>query len=415
MRILRLDAREILDSRGFPTVEAYVTLENGVSAKASVPAGASTGSHEAREKRDGGMRLRGKGVLQAVETIKRDIAPLLHGMDARHQREIDGTMCRMDGTRELSNLGANSVLAVSMACAMAAAKACGMELYRYLGGISGGGFVIPMMNVINGGAHAGNNLDIQEFMLVPVGAKTFREAVVMGAEAYHELKSLLKEKGLSTALGDEGGFAPDIEDDEQALSLMEEAIYRAGMMPGKDIAFALDVAASEWARDDGTYHLPKKGIAMDRQGVMEHLAGLAKRHPIISMEDPLMEDDFEGFAAFREMNPGMGIVGDDLFVTDRERVLHGAELKSATAVLIKPNQTGTVTRTMDTIAAAKKRGMDVIVSHRSGETGSEFIADLAWAAGAKYIKAGAPARGERVAKYNRMMEIEMMENMGSDA
>jgi enolase len=407
MRITSVDAREIFDSRGFPTVEASVTLEGGAMGTASVPSGASTGSHEACELRDGGPRLMGKGVTRAVEGVRGEIAALLRGRDPLNQRAIDEDMCRLDGTENLERLGANAILAVSMACARAAANHMGIELYRYLGGLSGAGLTLPMMNVINGGAHAGNNVDIQEFMLVPVGADSFSRAMRMCAEAYHALKGLLREKRLSTAVGDEGGFAPDIESDEEALILMEEAVYRAGMMPGRDVSFALDVAASGWLEEDGTYFLPKRAARMDRKALMEYLAQLAARHPIISIEDPLAEDDFEGFGLFREMLDGVSIVGDDLFVTNRERVLRGISENSATAVLIKPNQAGTITRTLDTIDAARRGGLDVIVSHRSGETGSAFIADLAAAVGARFIKSGAPARSERLAKYNRLLEIEI--------
>ena len=408
MRITSVDAREIFDSRGFPTVEAKVTLEGGITGAASVPSGASTGAHEACELRDGGPRLMGKGVTRAVDSVRGEIAALLCGRNPMNQRSIDEAMCQLDGTESLERLGANAILAVSMACARAAANHMNVELYRYLGGISGGGLTLPMMNVINGGAHAGNNVDIQEFMLAPVGADSFSRAMRMCAEAYHALKELLKEKRLSTAVGDEGGFAPDIESDEEALILMEEAVYKAGMMPGRDIAFALDVAASGWLSEDGTYFLPKRGERMDRKGLMEYLAALAARHPIISIEDPLAEDDFEGFGLFRSMVSNVAIVGDDLFVTNKERVLRGIDEKSATAVLIKPNQAGTVTRTLDTISAARRGGLDIIVSHRSGETESTFIADLAAAVGARFIKSGAPARSERLAKYNRLLEIEIM-------
>lgn len=408
MRITRVDAREIYDSRGYPTVEAQVTLENGMAGVASVPSGASTGSHEAHELRDGGPRLMGKGVTKAVENVRGEIARAIAGMNCLDQCAIDEVMCRLDGTENLERLGANAVLAVSMACAQAAARAQNVELFRYLGGITTFGLTLPMMNVINGGAHAGNNVDIQEFMLVPVGAQSFARAMRMCAETYHTLRALLKEKGLSTAVGDEGGFAPNIESDEQALGLMEEAVHRAGMLPGRDISFALDVAASEWLTEDGGYRLPKRGEDISRGALMDYLAGLTRRYPIVSIEDPLGEDDFQGFAKFAAMAPEVTIVGDDLFVTNRERVIKGIEENSATAVLIKPNQAGTVSRALEAISTAKRGGLDVIVSHRSGETVSSFIADLAVAVGARFIKSGAPARGERLAKYNRMLEIEML-------
>ena len=406
MRIAKVDAREIFDSRAFPTVEARVELECGAVGVASVPSGASTGSHEAHELRDGGKRLMGKGVTRAVENVRGEIARAIIGMDAGEQRKIDEAMCALDGTESLSRLGANAILAVSLATAEAAADAYGMELYRYLGGLQGGRFPLPMMNVLNGGAHAGNNVDIQEFMLVPVGADSFGRAMRMCVETYHALKALIRERGLSTALGDEGGFAPNIESDEEVLALMEEAVANAGLTPGKDIAFALDVAASEWYQEDGTYLLPKRGETFTRERLIEHIAGLAERHPIVSIEDPLNEDDFEGFAEFSRRLPGVQVVGDDLFVTSAERVAKGISLKSASAVLVKLNQAGTLSRTLDTIETARRAGMNAIISHRSGETGSTFIADLAVAVNARYIKTGAPARSERVAKYNRLLEIE---------
>lgn len=409
MRIAFVGAREIFDSRGFPTVEAYVQLKNGIKAAASVPAGASTGTHEARELRDGGQRLMGKGVAGAVENVRGEIARLLIGQCATEQRSIDEAMCALDGTETLERLGANAVLAVSMACAQAAAKGLGMELYRYLGGISGSGLTLPMMNVINGGAHADNNVDIQEFMLVPIGADSFSRAMRMCAETYHALKGLLRAKGLSTAVGDEGGFAPDIESDEEALLLMEEAVCDAGMTPGRDVAFALDAAASGWLMGENEYAPPKRGRVMSAAELSEYLAALAARHPVISIEDPLAEDDFDGFARFCAMTPGLTVVGDDLFATNTARVLRGIEKHAATAALIKPNQAGTVTRTLDAIAAARRGGLDIIISHRSGETESTFIADLAAAVGARFIKAGAPARSERLAKYNRLLQIEMFE------
>ncbi|MGI6238751.1 MAG: phosphopyruvate hydratase, partial [Christensenellales bacterium] len=313
MYIEKITAREIFDSRGFPTVEARVELESGAVGIASVPSGASTGSHEAHELRDGGKRLMGKGVTRAVDHVRGEIARALIGQRADDQRALDEAMCALDGTENLSRLGANAILSVSLASAEAAADAYGMPLYRYLGGVAGGGFPLPMMNVLNGGAHASNNVDIQEFMYVPVGADSFERAMRMCVEAYHALRALITQKGLSTALGDEGGFAPNIESDEQALELMAEAVANAGMTLGKDIAFALDVAATEWY-EDGGYVLPKRGEAFTRDALIDHFASLAKRHPIISIEDPLGEDDFEGFAQITARLPGVMIVGDDLFV-----------------------------------------------------------------------------------------------------
>lgn len=405
MRIEKVDAREIFDSRGFPTVEAKVELECGAIGVASVPSGASTGSHEAHELRDGGKRLMGKGVTRAVDNVRGEIAKALIGRDADDQKGVDAAMEALDGTESLSRLGANAVLAVSLATAEAAADAYGMELYRYLGGVQGGRFPLPMMNVLNGGAHASNNVDIQEFMLVPVGADSFERAMRMCVEAYHALKSIIHEKGLATTLGDEGGFAPNIESDEEALDLMTEAVARAGMTPGKDIAFALDVAASEWF-DDGAYVLPKRGTRFTREQLIDHIAGIAERHPIVSIEDPLNEDDFEGFAMISKRLPNIMIVGDDLYVTNAARLKKGIEMKSSSAILIKLNQAGSLSRTLETIETAKRAGMDTIISHRSGETDSTFIADLAVAVNARYIKTGAPARAERVAKYNRLLAIE---------
>ncbi len=405
MRIDKINAREIFDSRGFPTVEAKVELACGAVGVASVPSGASTGSHEAHELRDGGKRLMGKGVTKAVDNVRGEIQKALVGHDADDQKGIDGIMEALDGTENLSRLGANAILAVSLATADAAANAYGMDLYRYLGGTQGGRFPLPMMNVLNGGAHASNNVDIQEFMLVPVGADSFERAMRMCVEAYHALKAIIHEKGLATTLGDEGGFAPNIESDEEALDLMTEAVARAGMTPGKDIAFALDVAASEWY-DEGDYVLPKRGTRFTREQLIDHLAGIAERHPIVSIEDPLNEDDFEGFAMISKRLPHIMIVGDDLYVTNAARLKKGIEMKASNAILIKLNQAGSLSRTLDTIETAKRAGMDTIISHRSGETDSTFIADLAVAVNARFIKTGAPARAERVAKYNRLLAIE---------
>lgn len=406
MRIKSITAREILNSRGWPAVEARVELTSGIIARAGVPSGASTGAHEAHELLDGGPRLRGRGVQTAVANISGPICSRLTGMDAAELQAIDNAMCELDGTSNLSRLGANAILAVSIACAKAAARGKGLELYEYLGGACKGKLPKPFMNVINGGAHAGNNVDIQEFMLVPVSANTASDGVFMCAEVYQALRSLLMEKHLSVAVGDEGGFAPDIDDDERALELMEQAVMQAGLIPGRDISFALDVAASAWLTGRGEYFLPKRKVCLSREDLMRHITGIVGRHPIISVEDPLHEDDFGGFAELRSRLGKVLIVGDDLFVTSRERVEKGAKMGSATALLMKPNQAGTLTRAMDAARTAQAAGMEVIVSHRSGETNSSVIADIGAALGAGYIKAGAPCRGERVAKYNRLMAIE---------
>ena len=406
MRISSITAREVLNSRGWPAVEAIVRLENGVSARASVPSGASTGAYEAHELLDGGARLKGRGVRKAIENVMGPISSKLHGMNVAAQQDIDSAMCALDGTPNLSNLGANAILAVSLACAKAAARAQNMELFEYLGGAKR--LPVPFMNVINGGVHAGNNVDIQEFMLVPVSATSAADSVFMCAEVYQSLRCLLIEKGLSVAVGDEGGFAPDIDDDERALELMEKAVMQAGLVPDRDVSFALDVAASGWLTENGGYFLPKRKARMSREDLMQYITGIVGRHPIISVEDPLHEDDFGGFAELRRRLGKVLIVGDDLFVTSRERVEKGAKMGSATALLMKPNQAGTLTRAMDAARTAQAAGMEVIVSHRSGETNSTVIADIGAALGAGYIKAGAPCRGERVAKYNRLMAIETL-------
>ena len=406
MRIKSITAREVLNSRGWPTVEARVESESGVVARASVPSGASTGAHEAHEKLDGGSRLAGRGARKAIESINGPIADRLRGMELSDQQALDDAMCVLDGTENLSDLGANATLAVSIACAKTAARCRNQELFEYLGGPVSSQLPVPFMNIINGGAHAGNNVDIQEFMIVPMMPTSISESVFTCAEVYQSLRSLLKQKHLSTAVGDEGGFAPDIEDDERALELLENAVIQAGLIPGRDIAFALDVAASAWLTPNGDYLLPKRNMRMSREDMMNYLIGLTGRHPIISIEDPLHEDDFGGFAELRHRLGNVLIVGDDLFVTNRKRVEKGAKMGSATALLMKPNQAGTLTRAIDAARTAKAAGMEVIVSHRSGETNSSVIADIGVALGAGYIKAGAPCRGERVAKYNRLMAIE---------
>ena len=408
MRIISITAREILNSRGWPAVEARVETSSGISARASVPSGASTGAHEAHEKLDGGARLQGRGVKAAVNSICGPIADRLRDMDITGQQAIDDALRALDGTENLSSLGANAALAVSLACAKAAARHRNMELFEYLGGGTPQRLPVPMMNVINGGAHAANNIDIQEFMLVPIAPASAEEGIFMCAEVYQSLRSLLKQKGLSVSVGDEGGFAPDVEDDERALELMEEAVLQAGLIPGRDMAFALDVAASAWLTENGDYFMPKRKRRMSREELMTRLTALTGRHPVISIEDPLHEDDFGGFAELRRRLGSVLVVGDDLFVTNRSRVERGARMGSATALLMKPNQAGTLTAAMDAARTAMAAGMEVIVSHRSGETNSTVIADIGVALGAGYIKAGAPCRGERVAKYNRLMAIEAL-------
>ncbi len=413
MKIADIQAREILDSRGVPTVEACVRLENGGCGRAAVPSGASTGAHEATEKRDGGERYFGKGVRYAVQAVNGPIREALTGMRADEQGEIDRRLLALDGTRSKAALGANATLAVSLAAARAAARAHGLPLWRYLGGAAGGGCPRLMMNVLNGGKHAGNNVDIQEFMLVPNGALPAAEAVRVGAEIAHALKKCVLSRGLSASVGDEGGFAPDLASDEEALDLLMEAAEKAGYEPGRDVGFALDMAAAGWTKGSG-YRLPKRGTDMTREELIGSICALTEKYPIVSVEDPLGEDDFEGFARLTEtLNGRCLVVGDDLFVTDRARIERGAKLHAATAALIKPNQIGTLTETLDAIHAARAHGMKVIVSHRSGETTDDFIADLAVAVRAEGLKAGAPVRGERVAKYNRLMEIasEGLENV----
>lgn len=402
--IKKVLARQIFDSRGTPTVEATVILESGVAATAAVPSGASTGAYEACELRDGGDAYDGKGVLQAVENVNTVISSALEGESCFEQAEIDRIMCEADGTDNKSNLGANAILAVSLATARAASFSADIPLYNYLGGINSFVIPTPMMNILNGGAHADNNVDIQEFMIIPSGFETFELAMKAGCEVYHTLRKILKRKGFSTAVGDEGGFAPDLESDEEALELLVEAITGAGYVPGKDIRIALDMAASEWAQEDG-YLLPKRNTYMLRDELISYIVSLIEKYPIVSVEDPLGENDFEGFARLGKKT-GIQLVGDDLFVTNPERLRMGIENKAANAILIKPNQIGTLSETMETIRLARQSGYRAVISHRSGETADSFIADLAVALNAGQIKTGAPARSERVSKYNRLLQIE---------
>lgn len=403
--IKKVIGRQIFDSRGTPTVEATVILESGVAATAAVPSGASTGQYEAYELRDGGDEYNGMGVLRAVDNINNTITKALEGESVFDQTELDKIMCELDGTKNKSSLGANAILAVSLAAARAASFSADIPLYQYIGGINAYVLPTPMMNILNGGAHAGNNIDIQEFMIVPTGAESFEQAMKMGTEVYQSLKSLLKQKGHSTAVGDEGGFAPDLESDEAALELLMDAIYISGYTPGKDIRIALDMATSEWARDNG-YFLPKRNVLYSRNELIEYIISLIEKYPIISIEDPLGENDFDGFAELGTRT-AIQIVGDDLFVTSSERLKLGFEKNAANSILIKPNQIGTLSETLETIRTAKKKGYRTIISHRSGETADSFISDLAVAINAGQIKTGAPARSERVSKYNRLLQIEM--------
>lgn len=409
--IKKVFGRQIFDSRGVPTVEATVVLQSGVAATAAVPSGASTGKFEACELRDGGDDFSGKGVMRAVDNINTNISRELEGESVFEQAEIDTRMCELDGTENKSNLGANAVLAVSLAVARAASFSADMPLYQYIGGISAQTLPVPMMNILNGGAHADNNVDIQEFMIVPLGAHSFEDAMRMGVEVYHTLKNILTEKSRSTGVGDEGGFAPNLDSDESALELLIEAIERSGFTPGKDISIALDMASSEWVREDG-YLMPKRNMFFTREELINYIFELRDKYPIVSVEDPLGENDFKGFS---ELTPKskIQIVGDDLFVTNEKRLKKGIELGAANAILIKPNQIGTLTETIETIRLAKRYGYKTIISHRSGETGDSFISDLAVALNAGQIKTGAPARSERVSKYNRLLQIEMVLGEGA--
>lgn len=412
--ITEVYAREILDSRGNPTVEVEVCLEDGAVGRAAVPSGASTGVHEAVELRDGDKeRYLGKGVTKAVDNVNDVIAEAIIGLEATRQTEIDELLVRLDGTPNKGKLGANAILGVSMAVAKAAAASVGLPLYLYLGGVAAKELPVPMMNILNGGQHADNNVDIQEFMIMPVGAKSFAEALRMNAEIYHNLKALLKSKGLSTALGDEGGFAPDLKCNEEAIEVILEAVEKAGYKPGEDIVIALDVASSEMY-EDGKYNLAGEGIVKTSAEMVNYLAALCEKYPIISIEDGLAEDDWEGWKALTDKLGGkVQLVGDDLFVTNEERLKAGIEKGVANAILIKVNQIGTLTETFNAIETAKRAGYTCIISHRSGETEDTTLADIAVAVNAGQIKTGAPARTDRVAKYNQLLRIE--EDLGKAA
>jgi len=389
-----------------PAVYAEVCLENGVRGAGMSPSGASAGRSEAREKRDGGTEYMGKGVLNAVKGINTEIDACLAGRCISDQAGIDMAMVELDGTTDRSRLGGNALIAVSLAAADAGAKYAGIPLYRWLGGVQGTELPCPMMNVINGGVHADNDLDIQEFMIVPRGGATFEERMRMGVECYHALKGLLKEDGLSTAVGDEGGFAPNLGSDEQALDYLVKAVQHAGYLPGKDVFLAMDCAAGEW-RQKKDFYLPKAKRTMDSGELMARYRMLKEKYPIISIEDPFGDEDFEHFADItRAMGRDMMIVGDDLFTTNTNRLEWGIQADAANAILVKPNQIGTLTETMDAVRLARRAGYKVILSHRSGETESSAIADIAVAVNADYIKSGAPARSERLAKYNRLLLIE---------
>ena len=421
LEIIDVYGREILDSRGNPTVEAEVTLENGVTGRASVPSGASTGKFEAVELRDGEKRYHGQGVLNAVKHVTKDLREVLVGENGLEQIKIDTLIRKKDGTENKQNLGANALLSVSMAAAKAAANSLEIPLYQYLGGIHGRTLPVPMMNILNGGKHADNTVDIQEFMIMPVGAPTFQKAMEMCAEIYHTLKKLLREKGLSTAVGDEGGFAPDLKDAQEVLTFLVEAIKNAGYEPDKDIKIAMDVAASElYEEETKKYYFPGESkmigeeVYRDTEQMIEYLENLVNKFPIISIEDGLQEEDWDGWKKLTErLGDRIQLVGDDLFVTNTKRLKKGIEMKAANAILIKVNQIGTLTEAFDAIEMAQKAGYKTVISHRSGETADTTIADIAVAVNAGQIKTGAPCRADRTEKYNRLLRIE--DNLGEEA
>jgi enolase len=399
-----LGAREILDSRGNPTIEVEALLDDGTIARAGVPSGASTGAFEAVELRDGGQRYGGKGVEKAVQAVIDDIAPEVIGFEASEQRLLDAKLIELDGTPNKSKLGANAILGVSLAVARAAAESAELPLFRYLGGPNAHLLPVPMMNIVNGGSHADSNVDIQEFMIAPIGAGTFAEAIRWGAETYHALKAVLKARGLSTGLGDEGGFAPNLDSNREALDLIVEAITKAGFTPGRDIALALDVAATEFHKD-GAYAF--EGGAKSSSDLIAYYSDIVANYPLVSIEDPLDEEDWDGWKAITDaLGSKVQIVGDDLFVTNPIRIARGIAAGTANALLVKLNQIGTLTETLDAVEMAHRAGYRTMTSHRSGETEDTTIADVAVATNAGQIKTGAPARGERIAKYNQLMRIE---------
>lgn len=415
MTITRIHAREILDSRGNPTIETEVTVETETTgkkstARAAAPSGASTGEFEAIELRDGGERYGGNGVQQAVENVNTRIAKALLGRNVLRQENLDALMLELDGTENKGKLGANAILSVSLACAKAAAKALQMPPYRYVGGVNAVTIPVPMMNILNGGAHSDNNLDVQEFMILPIGADSITEGIRWSAEVYHHLKKILKNRGLSVAVGDEGGFAPDITNEEEAIQLIMEAITKAGYScgRGKQFMISLDAAASEWKGNaPGEYYLPKSGKRYTTDELIVHWEKMIRRFPIYSIEDPLDEEDWDGWKRLTEkVGDKVILVGDDLFVTNPVRLNKGISMGCGNAILIKPNQIGTLSETMEAIRMAKEHGYETIMSHRSGETEDTTIADLSVGLGSDLIKTGAPCRGERTAKYNRLIRIE---------
>jgi enolase len=404
--VVSLLAREILDSRGNPTLEVDALLDSGATGRAAVPSGASTGSHEAVELRDGEARYGGKGVEKAVSHVNVEIAGAVSGMEALDQRALDFALIDLDGTPNKGRLGANAILGVSLAVAHAAADELGLPLYRYVGGTGAHLLPVPMMNVLNGGVHADNNVDMQEFMVVPVGAASFGEALRWGAETYHTLKGVLHDRGLATAVGDEGGFAPNLPSNEEAVKVLLEAIEKAGREPGEEIAVAIDAAASEFYRD-GSYQLSGEGRSLPPSDFVAYLADLVHRYPIISVEDGMAEDDWDGWRLLtRELGGVVQLVGDDIFVTNEERLERGIQSGVANSILIKVNQIGTLSETLDTVARANRHGYSSVISHRSGETEDTTISDLAVAVNCGQIKTGAPARSDRVAKYNQLLRIE---------
>ena len=419
--ITSIHAREILDSRGNPTVEVETELENGTVGRAAVPSGASTGAFEAVELRDGDKkRYMGKGVLKAVDNINSIIAPELEGMDALYQREIDKMMVDLDGTENKSKLGANAILGVSLSAAKAVALSLQMPLYRYLGGINGHVLPSPMMNILNGGEHADNSVDLQEFMIMPLGAATFSDGPRMGAEVFHNLKKVLGKDGLNTAVGDEGGFAPDLKTNEDAIKYIIKAIETAGYKPGKDIYIALDPAATEFF-EKGKYNLKGEGKVLTPDEMVDYYAGLVEKYPIISIEDGMAEEDWDGWKKLTErIGDEVQLIGDDLFVTNTKRLKKGIEMGVANSILIKVNQIGTLSETMDAIEMATRAGYTTVISHRSGETGDTTIADIVVGLNAGQIKTGAPSRTDRVCKYNQLLRIEedlgdMAKYLGNDA
>lgn len=405
--------REVLDSRGNPTVEVEVTLSTGEIGRAIVPSGASTGAFEASEKRDGGSRYLGKGVLGAVEHVNVTIADVVVGMDALDQRHLDASMISLDGTENKRHLGANAILGVSLAVAKAAAQYCDLPLYRYIGGVNASVLPVPMMNVINGGVHADNSVDFQEFMIMPIGAASFAEALRWCAETYHTLKNVLAKKGLSAAVGDEGGFAPNLDRNEDAIKVLLEAIEASGRVPGEEIAIALDPASTEFYKS-GKYHLAGENRILDAAEMADYWVELAGKYPIVSLEDAMAEEDWEGWGILTsKLGGSLQLVGDDIFVTNSARLARGIEIGVANSILIKLNQIGTLTETIETVGLATRHGYTSVVSHRSGETEDTTIADLAVALNTGQIKTGAPARTDRVAKYNQLLRIE--EHLGQNA